>query len=67
MALRPPGDHAVDHVVAEAIPATVSLRVDSATRNRITQHLRNVDRTRTYAPVDGILAGGRKAAGLAEA
>ena len=34
----------------------------SATRNRINNHLRNVDRSRAYALVDGILAAGRKAA-----
>jgi len=33
----------------------------SATRNRINNHLRNVDRSRAYALVDGILAAGRKA------
>jgi 4-hydroxyphenylacetate 3-monooxygenase len=32
----------------------------SATRNRINNHLRNVDRTRAYALVDSILAAGRK-------
>ncbi|HEV8142439.1 MAG TPA: hypothetical protein VGQ77_06245 [Methylomirabilota bacterium] len=32
----------------------------SATRNRINNHLRNVDRSRAYALVDGILAAGRK-------
>jgi aromatic ring hydroxylase len=31
----------------------------SATRNRINNHLRNVDRSRAYALVDGILAAGR--------
>jgi 4-hydroxyphenylacetate 3-monooxygenase len=39
----------------------------SAARNRIGHHLRNVDRSRAYALVDGILAAGRKAGGLAEA
>lgn len=34
----------------------------SATRNRINNHLRNVDRSRAYALVDGILAAGRTAA-----
>jgi aromatic ring hydroxylase len=32
----------------------------SAARNRITNHLRNVDRTRAYALVDGILAAARR-------
>jgi hypothetical protein len=32
----------------------------------ITHHVRNVDRTRAYAPVDGILAAGRKAGRLGE-
>jgi len=36
----------------------------SAARNRINHHLRNVDRSRAYALVDGILAAGRKAGGL---
>jgi 4-hydroxyphenylacetate 3-monooxygenase len=31
----------------------------SATRNRINNHLRNVDKSRAYALVDGILAAGR--------
>jgi 4-hydroxyphenylacetate 3-monooxygenase oxygenase component len=39
----------------------------SAARNRITHHVRNVDRTRAYALVDGILAAGRKAGRLGEA
>lgn len=34
----------------------------SATRNRINNHLRNVDRSRAYALVDGILAAGRQTA-----
>ncbi|MGH7347621.1 MAG: 4-hydroxyphenylacetate 3-hydroxylase N-terminal domain-containing protein, partial [Candidatus Rokuibacteriota bacterium] len=34
----------------------------SATRNRINNHLRNVDRTRAYALVDDILMAGRRAA-----
>ena len=33
----------------------------SATRNRINNHLRNADRSRAHALVDGILAAGRKA------
>jgi aromatic ring hydroxylase len=33
----------------------------SAARNRIGHHLRNVDRSRAYDLVDGILAAGRKA------
>ncbi len=33
----------------------------SAARNRITHHVRNTDRSRAYALVDGILAAGRKA------
>ncbi|HKW95489.1 MAG TPA: 4-hydroxyphenylacetate 3-hydroxylase N-terminal domain-containing protein [Methylomirabilota bacterium] len=33
----------------------------SAARNRITHHLRNTDRSRAYALVDGILAAGRRA------
>ena len=33
----------------------------SAARNRIIHHLRNVDRSRAYGLVDGILAAGRKA------
>ncbi|MGH2385232.1 MAG: 4-hydroxyphenylacetate 3-hydroxylase N-terminal domain-containing protein [Candidatus Limnocylindria bacterium] len=39
----------------------------SAARNRINHHLRNSDRSRAYALVDGILAAGRKAEGRAEA
>ena len=39
----------------------------SAARNRINHHLRNVDRSRAYALVDGILAAGRKAGGPAGA
>jgi len=39
----------------------------SATRNRINHHLRNADRARAYALVDGILAAGRKAGGLTDA
>ena len=39
----------------------------SAARNRIIHHVRNVDRTRAYALVDGILAAGRKAGRLGEA
>jgi len=39
----------------------------SAARNRIGHHLRNVDRSRAYALVDGILAAGRKAGGLTKA
>jgi 4-hydroxyphenylacetate 3-monooxygenase len=35
----------------------------SAARNRINHHLRNVDRSRAYGLVDGILAAGRKAGG----
>jgi 4-hydroxyphenylacetate 3-monooxygenase len=34
----------------------------SAGRNRINNHLRNVDRTRAYALVDEILAAGRRTA-----
>jgi aromatic ring hydroxylase len=33
----------------------------TATRNRINNHLRNVDKSRAGALVDGILAAGRKA------
>ena len=36
----------------------------SAARNRIIHHVRNVDRSRAYALVDGILAAGRKAGRL---
>ena len=36
----------------------------SAARNRIIHHLRNADRTRAYALVDGILAAGRRAGRL---
>ncbi|HWP75825.1 MAG TPA: 4-hydroxyphenylacetate 3-hydroxylase N-terminal domain-containing protein, partial [Methylomirabilota bacterium] len=39
----------------------------SAARNRINHHLRNTDRARAYALVDGILAAGRGAGGLADA
>jgi aromatic ring hydroxylase len=35
----------------------------SAARNRRINHVRNVDRSRAYALVDGILAAGRKAGG----
>jgi aromatic ring hydroxylase len=38
----------------------------SAARNRINHHLRNTDRGRAYALVDGILAAGRKTGSLAE-
>jgi aromatic ring hydroxylase len=38
----------------------------SAARNRITHHVRNVDRSRAYALVDGILAAGRRAGRLGE-
>jgi aromatic ring hydroxylase len=37
----------------------------SAARNRINHHLRNTDRGRAYALVDGILAAGRKTGSLA--
>ena len=37
----------------------------SAARNRINHHLRNVDRSRAYGLVDGILAAGRRAGGTA--
>ena len=39
----------------------------SAARNRRINHVRNVDRSRAYALVDGILAAGRKAGGAAGA
>jgi len=39
----------------------------SAARNRIGHHVRNVDRSRAYALVDGILAAGRRTGGLADA
>jgi aromatic ring hydroxylase len=38
----------------------------SAARNRINHHLRNVDRSRAYALVDGILEAGRRTTRLDE-
>jgi hypothetical protein len=51
----------VGHMIPRSID-DLKRHLTSATRNRINNHLRNVDKSRAYALVDGILAAGRKPA-----